>query len=234
MNAQPGLIRRALLALAGVLVAAILAIGAWQGYRAALAQPLRQVVFAGDLDRLPHRDLDALARSVQESGTASLESVRQAARSVPWVRDASVRRRWPDTVEVRFEAYDAVARWNDDRLVSSRGEIFVAETSGSLPRLRGPDAAAATMAREHPAIAAALQPLGTPIAELRMSPRGAWQAVMASGLVLDIGRGDVLPRVQRFAAAWPQLKDVETKHADLRYTNGFALRAARATPTPTK
>jgi len=221
-------------ALAGVTVAVGLASAAWQGYRAALAQPLRHVVYAGNTDRLAQRDLDALARSVQDSGTASLENVRQAARSVPWVRDASVRRQWPDTVEIRFEAYDAVARWNDDRLVSSRGEIFAAAGAGELPRLRGPDAAAATMAREHAAIVKALEPLGTPLAELRMSPRGGWQALMVSGLVLELGRSDVLARAQRFAAAWPQVKDIETRHADLRYANGFALRQTAAAATPTR
>ena len=220
------LIRRALVALAGLAVVAVLAAAGWHGYRWALLQPVRNVAFSGDVGRLPARDLEALVAAVRSSQNPSLESVRQAARAVPWVRDAGVRRIWPDGVEITFEAFDAVARWNDDRLVSARGEVFAAEGAGDLPRLRGPETAAAAMVRELPAIAHALEPLGSPLAELRQSPRGAWQAQLVNGFVLELGRNDVLERAERFAAAWPKLRllRVETLHADLRYPNGFALR----------
>ena len=81
------------------------------------------------------------------------------------------------------------------------------------------------MVAAYPAIAAALAPVA-PVAELRLSPRGAWQAVLETGLVLELGRGDVQPRIARFTTAWPQLqaKGIDTKHADLRHANGFALK----------
>jgi cell division protein FtsQ len=228
------LIRRALSALAALTVVAVLAAAGWQGYRWALLQPVRHVAFAGAVERLPKRDLDALVAAVRSSDNPSLESVRQAARAVPWVRDAGVRRLWPDGVEITFETYEAVARWNDDRLVSERGEVFAADTTAPLPRLRGPENATATMVQELPALARTLAPLGSPLAELRLSRRGAWQALLASGLVIELGRGDIQPRAQRFAAAWPKLaaQGVATLHADLRYPNGFALRTAKtASPT---
>lgn len=221
--------RRILAAFAGVVVAALIAIAAWQGYRAVLGQPLRHVVYAGETDRLPQRDLDALARSVQEAQPgASLAEVRDAARRVPWVRDASVRRIYPDTVEIRFEAHRALARWNEAQLVSPEGEVFIAEDATALPRFRGPDGGAPAMAAEYPRLGAALASVGSAIAELRLSARGAWQVVLASGFVIDLGRGDVVPRAQLFAAAWPRLaaQNIETKHADLRYPNGFAVRTA--------
>lgn len=224
------LIRRALTALAGVTVAAVLGFAGWEGYRWALLQPVRDVRFAGDVQRLPARDLDALVNAVRTSHNPSLDSVRQAARAVPWVRDASVRRLWPDGVEITFEAFDAVARWNDDRLVSARGEVFAAETDADLPRLRGPENAPATLVAAMKPLAEALAPLGSPLRELRLSPRGAWQALLANGFAIELGRGDVLPRAQQFAAAWPQVAalGLPATHADLRYPNGFALQAAKA------
>jgi cell division protein FtsQ len=82
------------------------------------------------------------------------------------------------------------------------------------------------MAREYPSLVARLAPLANPIAELRLSARGAWEAVLASGLTLELGRGEVGARVERFAAAWPQIaeRNADTRYADLRYPNGFALR----------
>jgi cell division protein FtsQ len=73
-------------------------------------------------------------------------------------------------------------------------------------------------------------PLGSPLAELKLSPRGAWQVVLESGLVLELGRIDRVARLERFAAAWPRLAlhDPAPRYADLRYPNGFALRVKNA------
>jgi len=161
---------------------------------------------------------------------ASLASVREAARRLPWVRDASVRRRFPDGLEVTFDAYDALARWGANALVSSRGEVFTAPYEGRLPRFQGPEGSAPTVAQQYAVIAPILAPLASPIAELHLSARGAWQVLLESGLTLELGRGDVASRLARFVTAWPGLeaRGVQTKHADLRYANGFALRVPTA------
>jgi cell division protein FtsQ len=157
---------------------------------------------------------------------SSIAAVREAARRLPWVRDASVRREYPDAVEIAFETHDAVARWGDRALVSSRGAIFTAPFTGDLPRFRGPDNGALQMATEYPAIARALAPLEARVVELRLSPRGGWHVVLDSGRELELGRGDIQPRLARFVAAWPTLaaQGVETRFADLRHASGFALR----------
>jgi cell division protein FtsQ len=229
MNANPSIFRRRIVpAVAAAAVTSLIAGAAWQGYRFVASQPLKRVVFAGDLDRLPHADLEALAHAVQSAGPGgvTLASVREAARKVPWVRDATVRRRFPDAVEITFEAHEALARWSDNQLVSTRGEVFTAADAAALPRFRGPEGAAPAMALEYPAMVQLLAPLASPIVELRLSARGAWQVVLASGLTLELGRGDVQPRAELFVAAWPQLaaKAVESPYADLRYANGFALK----------
>src|SRR6185437_4548762 len=97
--------------------------------------------------------------------------------------------------EVTFVAYQALARWGASALVSAQGEVFTAPYEGKLPRFQGPDGSAPTMA-----IAPMLAPLASPIAELRLSARGAWQVLLDSGLVLELDRGDVAPRIQRFVA----------------------------------
>jgi cell division protein FtsQ len=228
MTAPPSLGRRALTAAAGLIAMVALAAGVWYGYRAATSQPLKRVVFAGDVDRLSHADLDALSAAIQAAppGSVPLASVREAARRVPWVREATVRRQFPDAVEITFEAHEAFARWNDRQLLSRRGEAFTAEAAGAeLPRLRGPDGAGPAMVAEYGALVKTLAPLGSPLAELRLSARGAWQAVLASGMVLELGRADMNARAQRFVAAWPQAaaRAPDTRYADLRYPNGFAL-----------
>ncbi len=231
-----GLIRRAVF---GAIALAALGAGLWYAYQVAHAQPIRIVRIAGETGPIPRADLERLAESLRGLSVenASLEAVREAARRLPWVREATVRRHFPDTVEITLETHEALARWNDQALVSPRGEVFAAEFAGSLPRFSGPEGSSVEMAREYPSLRKALEPLGAALAELKLSPRGAWQVMLDSGLVLELGRGDSVARINRFVAAWPRLatEDPPPRYADLRYPNGFALRrpeAARVEPKP--
>lgn len=236
MNAPVKLRSRILPALAAMTVAATLALAGWEGYRAVLSRPFKSVVFAGDLDRLSPAELDALSQAVQSADQPSLAAVREAARRVPWVRDATVRRRFPDGVEITFEAHEALARWNEQQLVSRRGEVFTAEDAATLPRFRGPEGVAGAMTEEYPQIVAALAPVASALAELRLTARGAWEVQLESGLTIELGRGDWKTRARRFAAAWPRLADDAhtARYADLRYSNGFAMRRATEIAAPKK
>jgi cell division septal protein FtsQ len=121
--------------------------------------------------------------------------------------------------------------------VSREGEVFAAPGGENLPRLRGPGSAALQVVREYEEALVALAPLDSPIAEFRLSPRGAWHATLASGLAIALGRGDWRPRAERFVAAWPKLSPEAraTGFADLRYSSGFAMkRAATLTLSPTR
>jgi len=229
---SPAWLARVLSAVAAVTVAAVLALGGWKGYQYLATRPVQRVAFEGDVARVALSDLQALAASVK--GMTSMDEMRARARQVPWVRDASVRRDFPDGVEIRLDAYDAVARWGDDALLSSRGEIFHAPFDGALIRVRAPEAVAPLLARDLADVRAATKPMATPIVEIVVSARGAWHVVMASGLALEVGRADVVSRLARFAAAWPQLAaaGTQTVHADLRYANGFALRRAALMQSP--
>jgi cell division protein FtsQ len=228
MKAAPSIVRTRILpaAAAGAVIAAI-AGGAWYGYGLVTSLPIERVVFTGDVKRLARSDLEAFAQGVQgkSSSGASLAAVREAAQRIPWVRDATVRRRFPDAVQIAFEIHEPLARWNEGALVSVRGEVFNAAYDGYLPRFRGPEGSGAQMAREYPAIVRSIAPLAGAVTELRLSARGAWRLELDSGLALELGRGDFRARLERFVAAWPQLvaQGVQTRHVDLRYPNGFAV-----------
>jgi cell division protein FtsQ len=223
---MPAGLARALSVLAALLVLGALGAVGWQGYRYLASRPVQHVAFEGDVRRVAPADLRALAEGVK--GMTSMEEMRARARQVPWVRDASVRRDFPDGVEIQLDAYDAIARWGDAALLSSRGEIFRAPLDGTLTRVRAPDAMAPLLAKQLVEVQNSVKPMASAITEIAVNPRGAWRLFMASGLVLEVGRADVASRLARFAAAWPQLAaaGTETVHADLRYANGFALRRA--------
>jgi len=225
---KPALGIRILQAAAGVATVAALVAGGLYGYRTVLSHPITRVVYAGELDRLPQSELDALTQAVLTADHPTLAGVRDAARLVPWVRDASVRRVYPDAVEIRFTMHEAVARWDEKHLVSRDGAVFEAQDAAPLPRFRGPEGAAPRMVAEYPVIATALGAVGK-VTEIHLTPRGAWEALLDGGLTLELGRGEWKQRVDRFVTAWPRLPEDAraTRYADLRYSNGFALRKTK-------
>jgi cell division protein FtsQ len=166
--------------------------------------------------------------------TVDLGRVRASLEKLPWVRDARVERRWPDTLEVSLVEHVPLARWNDDALVSEAGEVFVAAAGHRLPRLAGPEDAVTEVVDSYRRHQAALAPLGFRIEELRLSPRRAWRIRLDNGMQLALGRVDTDARLARFVALYPRLfaateaggEAAPTLPAavDLRYPDGFALR----------
>lgn len=209
-------------------VLAVVAAAAWQGYDTLARRPVASVRFTGETARVPAADLERLAAGLRgrETRAVSLPAVREAVKRLPWVRECAVRHVFPATLEVAIEAHAPLARWDDTRLVSVLGEVFTAGHAGELPRFSGPEGSAAEMAAAWKGLVAASAGLASPIAELRLTQRRAWQARLASGFAIELGRGPVESRLARFAAAWPGIAAAAATatHADLRYPNGFALR----------
>ncbi|MCB1864564.1 MAG: cell division protein FtsQ/DivIB [Chromatiales bacterium] len=167
---------------------------------------------------------------------ADVAAIRSAAEASPWIAEATVRRRWPATLEVFVRERQPVAYWGEDALVGRDGVVFrPAVVDGfDLPRLIGPDdSAAAEMVQMLADVQSRLAPLGLEVVVLERNARRAWRLALANGAVIEIGSADVANRIERFARTWPQLATAPVGAAgvvavDLRYPNGLAVRLAPA------
>jgi cell division protein FtsQ len=172
--------------------------------------------------------------------TVDLDEVRGSLEKLPWVREARVERRWPDTLVVSLAEHVPLARWNDDALVSEAGEVFVAADSAKLPRLSGPEESSDEVIDAYRRHQAVLEKIGMRISELRLSPRRAWRIRLDNGMQLALGREQTDARLARFVALYPRLfgpqpvgaaapdvppaTPVVPAMVDLRYPDGFAVR----------
>lgn len=216
----------------GLAVLAGLGVAGWLAWDALGGQPLGAVRFNTTAVRVDPADLERLAAGLRgrPAREVPLAEVRAAMRSIAWVREATVRWQFPAGLDITFEEHEPLARWEEDRVVSSLGEVFTAVAPEGLPRFAGPEGSAAILTQAWPRFTAAAGPLGSPVTELRLTPRGAWQVRLVSGLTLELGRAEPEARLARFAAALPSLPPsaAGATHADLRYPNGFALRGQPA------
>ena len=146
-----------------------------------------------------------------------------------WVDAASVRRSWPDKLEVRVVPEVAVARWQDDDLLSSRGQVIEPlELVGvdALPRLHGPDGSPGPTMERFIQASEMLRPLGMAVTELRVDAAGNVVIGTDEGIRIALGRDSLAARMRRVVRVTEQelrgrLGDV--KRIDARYDNGVAV-----------
>jgi cell division protein FtsQ len=231
-----------LYALAAVLIVVL----GWQAATRSSAFPVRSVVVEGDLRQLDQEDL-AAALAVGVRGNffgADLDELRARLEAVPWVRRAEVRRLWPDRIAARVEEHVALARWNERVLVNTFGEVFAARSDDtSLPRLAGPSGTSLEVAVRYGEFREAVATLGFALTHVTLSPRYAWQLKVRGpggrAMTLELGRDQlrdpIAARLARFVDAYPKTiarLDRRLDTVDLRYPNGFALRAPDAIVDP--
>jgi len=170
--------------------------------------------------------------------TMRLDDTRRLLESVPWVARASVRRVWPNRLLVELIEHRALGVWDDGRLLSDVGELFVAnpaeaEIHGALPAFEGPEAAARDAARRYYEFAAMVAPLGMKILSIDVSERRSWtvEVAGADGVAtrLELGRDSdamaLQDRLAQIVAAYPMVAarvGGTPLSIDARYPNGLA------------
>lgn len=160
--------------------------------------------------------------------TVDLERLQADFEKLPWVRSAVVRRVWPAGLAVTLEEHEPLARWGDSALVDTRGEVFAAAYDGELPRLSGPDARAQEVALRYTELRARLAAIGAVPEAVELSERGAWSLRLAGGTLIELGREHVDERLGRYLAVYARTVGAlpaSPAYVDLRYPNGFAVRA---------
>lgn len=191
--------------------------------------PLREVRVEGSLNHVTREQLKLIVdRHLQGNFfTLDLMKARDAFEKLPWARSVSVRRRWPDRLEVVVEEHQELARWGNIALVNTYGELFHAASDEVLPVFYGPGEAVAEVAKRYARYSELLAETGMKISQLVLTPRGAWQIETDHGMVIELGREDMEVRLQKFARVYQQTLSklgVSIAYADLRYPNGFAVR----------
>lgn len=209
---------------------------AWAGFKLhgvindADALPIEAIAVKGDLHYTSNAEIQAALQSLMARSffNADVQDVQAALEALPWVHRASVRREWPAKFKVTIQEQHVAARWNDVAWVNTDGEVFDALAKpemATLPVLHGPDEMAAEVLTNYSQLNELLRLNGFELVSLALSPRHAWQAELANGIKLELGREDKMTRIQRFINAYPVLSQSKRAVAkvDLRYDTGFAV-----------
>ncbi|CAG0974551.1 Cell division protein FtsQ [Methylophilaceae bacterium] len=191
--------------------------------------PLREIRVEGQLTHVTREQLKLIVgRHLQGNFfTLDLVKARDAFEKLPWARSVSLRRRWPDRLEVVVEEHKELARWGNIALVNTYGELFHAASDEDLPVFYGPGDGVREVAEHYGKYSELLAPAGVKLTQLALTPRRAWQIRTDNNMVIELGREDTEARLAKFANIYQYTLSklgVSLTYADLRYPNGFAVR----------
>lgn len=192
--------------------------------------PVQKIVVSGQRQFIDDAQIEQLVRRTQAGSffSVDVEQTHRDVEALPWVYRASVRKRWPNGLEIYVVEQVPAAHWNGDLLLNQFGQTFqISADDGpiSLPSLFGPGGSEQTALQGYLAMRSLLAGTSLEISELFLSERFAWNVQLNNGIKLNLGRKEFIDRFQRFIDLFPLLDKQEKSvdYVDLRYDTGLAV-----------
>lgn len=159
-----------------------------------------------------------------------IQEIKQRFLDVPWVRNVVVRKVYPNRLGITLSEHQPVAHWNEGFYISDQGVIFALPkerfAGEGLPVLFGPDSEGKVVLEAWKKIKQDLILRNLTLSSVAMDLRGAWTITLDNGVKLILGRGDWLPKIDRFVSVFPNIEIPEGErlsYVDLRYEHGVSV-----------
>lgn len=159
-----------------------------------------------------------------------IRAIEQRFLDIPWVRDVVVRKVFPNRLSITLIEHQPVAHWNGERYLSEQGVSFMLPkerfAGEGLPVLAGPDIEGKALLDAWVKIKQDLKLRNLNLTSVEMDSRGAWTIALDNGVRLILGRGDWLPKIDRFVAVFPNIEIPDGErlsYVDLRYEHGVSV-----------
>ena len=205
-----------------------------------LDRPFRAITIEAPFQRVSALQIEEAISDELSHGflSANLSLIQQRIVALPWIVQANVARRWPDTLEITAVEQIPAACWGERGLLNTRGELFVSKARhipAELPRLSGPPDRSAEVARRYLDVREKLIPLGLDVRRIHLDNRGAWDMTLSNGIEVRLGRREVPERTSLFLDVVANIvssRETEIEFVDMRYSNGFTIGWKGEAPAP--
>jgi cell division protein FtsQ len=216
-----------------VLVLVTACVLSWQAMQPWLQRPLQQIILQTNI---PAAEKAALQTQLNDHLAdsffgADLQAIQQEVQHHPWVSDVKVSRIWPNRLMVEAAEQIFIARWQKGGFINNKGELVLVEPGqvkgfSRLPILGGLEGSAWIMSQLYRQMSWLVGRDDLTIVQLTMTHRGAVELYLHNGIVLVLGREQVLPRLQRLMKIYHRhlaAKAITIKRIDGRYPHGVSV-----------
>lgn len=159
-----------------------------------------------------------------------IQEVKEKFLALSWIKDVVVRKVYPDKLSLTLLEHRPVALWNNSEYLSEQGVVFSLPSERfdptGLPVLHGPDSEGKVVLDAWNKIKNDLKARNLGLSTISMDNRGSWTIRLDNGVELRLGRGDWLPKIDRFVTIFPEIEIPEGKrlsYVDLRYEHGASV-----------
>ncbi|MHA3804860.1 cell division protein FtsQ, partial [Enterobacter bugandensis] len=198
--------------------------------------PLSKLVVTGERHYTRNDDIRQSILALGSPGTFMTQDVniiQSQIERLPWIKQASVRKQWPDELKIHLVEYVPIARWNDQHMVDVDGNSFSVPSDRvnkqNLPMLYGPEGSENEVLQGFREMGQVLAKDRFTLKDAAMTARRSWQLTLTNGIKLNLGRGDTMKRLARFVELYPVLQQQaqadgkRISYVDLRYDSGAAV-----------
>lgn len=159
---------------------------------------------------------------------SSVDSFSVKASEPAWVNSVSVRKIWPNKLKFVIEEELPVANWRAGQIITAQGEVISPPELPKLPLpyLQGPVGMSRNVLEQFRLVSQVLTSSNLKVKTLELEERGAWNVYFTNGLLVKLGRDEILSRLQRFIAVYKtDLSGRMTRidAVDARYPHGVAV-----------
>ena len=202
------------------------------------AYPIKYVRTEGVFQYLSKDEIKTALEPLVKTGffDIDVQVIHNAVETLPWVESVTVRRVWPDAIDIKVKEKKPIVRWRENSLISDKGVVFTPKTLEpfiDLLQVSGPDGQHNKVLEIMKGVKTALEDQSLELAEFIITDRWSWKVKSANNLQILLGRTDQLKKLQRFLktlSVLPQEQIDAMEIVDLRYPNGYAVSWKAGTP----
>lgn len=217
---------RRLVSILGVTCAVFALAGIWH----VLDRPVDTIVVSGEPTQAEREWVEQALSSLPLGGILStdLEAIENQLITMGWTRQVTVRRHWPDRLEVRLHKVVPVARWGAQGYLAANGEpMELPDEYYDLPKLSANISTPQQTMEVYRLLQLFASRLDLQIVTLSESSQGEWRVGFTDGMQVFLGARDVNARMRRFLRVYSnalRYQGQAVDYADARYTSGIAVR----------
>ena len=192
--------------------------------------PVEAIQVSGSFEYIDQKEIETSLQSFVGEGFFSLDihALRKILNDKPWTQSVSIRRVWPNRINIAIVEKTPVARWDDHRLISDKAVVYTANTENfqNLPVIHSMTTDPAQLLSQYYRLSDRFQALNETVLSLRQDSRGALDIDLENDLTIKVGRDGIDHKIDRLITIYEreiQPRRLQIRQLDLRYANGFAV-----------